>query len=314
MKKLLSILLVLLLLIGIVRFLESKKIITVTFARPKIEDIKVGDTSTQDKPAQVYFLDVGQGDATLVVFPNGEELLVDCARDAVVLSALSRVRHWNDRTLDYLIVTHPDSDHYAGCIDVLSRYTVKKIFLTGYEKNSGPLWTSFMNKVHEAEASGSVVEKITTAQNFVIAGVTTTILYPDHDVARDPRIPKTNVVESNDTSMVVKLSAGTNDILLTGDTEAPLENYLVSKLGGGLEAELLKVGHHGSLTSSSDLFLNAVAPKYCLISVGKDNAYGHPAPRVLKRLERHNCQVLRTDQQGDILFSLSPSQLQYETP
>ncbi len=312
MKKIILGLIIFLAIIGIVKVLEYKQIITWELKFPEVVQEQITPATNSTTTAQVYFLDIGQGDATLIVFPNKEEMLVDCAKDAVILSALSRVRRWNDRTIDYLVVSHPDADHYAGCIDVLERYEIKKIILTGYQKNSGQLWTTFMDTVKQAEARGTVVEYISAQTTLKFNGIAVNFLYPDHNVAEDPRVPQSSSIDSNDTSIVIKLSAGSNDILLTADAELPLETYLATKYAPVLEAELLKVGHHGSLTSSDEKFLQVVNPEYCIISSGAGNSYGHPVPRVLKRLERYKCQILRTDQAGDILFSLSAQGIVYE--
>lgn len=308
MKKIIVGLVLFLIVIGIVKILENKGVISATSIMPRKEQ----SISTSTASVAVNFLDIGQGDATLLVFSNNEELLVDCAKDAIILSALSRVRGWHDREIDYLVVSHPDADHYAGCIDVLERYRIKKIFLTGYQKNSGPLWSAFIAKVREVESQGTIIEKITEPKKMQIAGIDVHFLYPDHDTSVDPRVPGVAAVESNNTSIVIKVSVGANDVLLTADTEIPLENYLVKKYGSEIGAEILKVGHHGSLSSTDDELLAAVRPEYCVISVGRDNAYGHPVQRVLKRLERHGCKILRTDEQGDILFSVSDQAIIYE--
>lgn len=251
---------------------------------------------------KIHFLDVGQGDATLVQFADGQEMLVDCGRDAIVLSALSRVRRWQDRELDYVVVTHPDADHFAGCIDVLQRYRVKKIYLNGFDKERSDLWQSFLDKVREAEI-------VTSTRRLEIAGAAVEFLYPDHNLANDHRIPGTTKTESNDTSIVMRLEVGEQKILLTGDMEEPLENYLIKKYAANLKARVLKVGHHGSISSSGEKFLQAVGASYCIISVGAGNTYGHPSHRVLSRLERTGCSILRTDELGDILLSITASQI-----
>lgn len=314
MKKLGIFLSAAFLLIALIKILEIKGIITWEFKIPTQVQEKITPSNISTSTAKLYFLDIGQGDATLIVFPNQEEMLIDCAKDAIVLSALSRVRHWHDRTIDYLLVSHPDADHYAGCIDVLERYDVKKIVLTGYQKNNGQLWNTFLEKVEAAKAKGTIVEYVTAPEKWQISGIDVDFLYPVHNVAIDPRVPHTNSIESNDTSLIIKISAGNKDVLLTADAELPLETYLAKIYREKLQAEVLKVGHHGSLTSSGEEFLNSVQPEYCVISAGKNNSYGHPALRVVKRLERYQCQILRTDQVGDILFSLSAESVKYENP
>lgn len=302
MKKIIISGLVFLGCIGLVWYLEQCQIITWRLTLPKASSVVQEEPAVATSTIAVHFLDIGQGDATLLVMPDQTEVLVDCARDGIILPALSRVRAWNDRTLDYLIVTHPDSDHFGGCIDVLQQYQVNHILLTGFQKNGGGLWAAFMKQA-SAETNAQI-ERVTSTQSLPFSSGQWEILYPNHDVSRDPRIPSTSVVESNDTSIVLKVTGAKNSVLLTGDMEAPLEHYLVTARGEQLQSTILKVGHHGSDSSSSQEFLDQVRPQTCVISAGKNNSYGHPTTRVLKRLERTGCQILRTDVSGDISLTL----------
>ncbi|OGH64192.1 MAG: hypothetical protein A2821_03830 [Candidatus Magasanikbacteria bacterium RIFCSPHIGHO2_01_FULL_41_23] len=258
-------------------------------------------TSPLNPTLKVNFLDVGQGDATLIIFPDGQEMLVDCGRDAIILAALARVRHWQDRTLDYLVVTHPDADHYGGCIDVLKQYTVKHIYFNGFAKENSQLLQTFHQTVLDEENIGADFIIVSSSKELFIASTSIRFLYPDHSIVQNPRVPGESSIESNNTSIVMKISYGKLSVLLTGDMEMPLENYLIKKYGSILNVEVLKIGHHGSKSSSGEEFLGRVMPQYCVISSGQNNSYGHPALRVLKRLARSGCQILRTDSLGDIL-------------
>ena len=262
---------------------------------------------TQDQEAQdvltVSFLDIGQGDATFIVFPNGEQMLVDCAIDARILEALGRVMPFYDRDIDYLLVTHPDKDHYGGCPDVLDRFEIGHIIYNGYEKKDSTEWQAFWHFVQSEQAVHTDINK---NQTMSIASTTITFLYPDHDLRVSPYVPleeKKKEPNANNGSIVFLLSYGDIDMLFTGDAEKEVEQYLVDTYGSELDVEVLKVGHHGSNTSSIDPFVAEVTPEHAVISSGKENKYGHPSPRVLKRLERAHSTIWRTDIQGDIILS-----------
>ncbi len=277
-------------------------------------DRKTQETDIPSLPApKIYttFLDIGQGDASLITFDTGEQMLVDCGEDATVLEALGRHMGREDRLIDYLVVTHPDTDHYGGCIDVLRRFSVSTIVTNGLRKSEDSLWREF-DRV--AEEKGSVQKVIQAQESWSIGSSTVFFLYPDHSIAKNPRIPLgTTVAEDNNTSIVMKLVFGASDVLFTGDAEAPLESYLMSKDIDGLDVDVLKVGHHGSKNSSQTDFLTRVSPEHAVISVGKKNKYGHPAPRVLKRLERSGATMWRTDLSGDILFIMTTTSIEVRT-
>lgn len=261
--------------------------------------------TTESSALQVVFMDIGQGDATLITFPNGQKMVVDCARDAIVLAALGRNMSWFDRQIDYLVVTHPDADHYGGCIDVLKQYDVKHIYVNGFDKKESKFLEEFYRAVADEQIQGALVEIVSTTDRLMVASTTVQFLYPDHSIANDPHVPGVREVESNNTSIIIKVAYAGHSILLTGDMEQPLEDYLVKKNPLDLASDILKIGHHGSQSSSGNNFLEVVKPKFCTVSVGKNNRYGHPSPRVLKRLTRSGCEILRTDLVGDIMFTVN---------
>lgn len=250
----------------------------------------------QAKPpvgVRTSFLNIGQGDAAYIEFPNGQDALVDCSKDRRVLAALGRRMRFFDRTIDYLIVTHPDLDHYGGCVDVLKRFTIKHIVTNGGKKSYDAFWKTFWQAVQDERAAYTDIDKESV---WEIGSSTVHFLYPDRPVAEI-----SGDVENNNKSIVFLLRSGSQSILFTGDAEKELEAYLVEKYEDELHADILKVGHHGSPSSSGEPFLKAVLPRSAVISVGKENTYGHPSRRVIRRLERAGAQVWRTDTQGDII-------------
>ena len=296
-------------------FLLGLLIITVIllfFVRSEIErtgiDEKVIDVVEEDPTLDITFLDIGQGDATFIEFPDGQQMLVDCAIDARIIEALGRVMPFYDRDIEYLVVTHPDLDHYGGCIDVLKRFDVEHIVYNGMEKSYDDLWQEF-NAAIEAHIQKGKPYTLTEEQ-FVWNISTTTInfLYPDHSILDDQNVPNVEKqTGANDTSIIIKLTYGDQDVLLTGDAEEDLEEYLISTYGDQLDVEILKAGHHGSKTSSIQEFVSSTSPVDAIFSAGKNNKFGHPSPRVLKRFERSSTTIWRTDVHGDILVSISTS-------
>lgn len=263
---------------------------------------------------RVTFLNVGQGDAALIQFRNGQRMLVDCGPDKKVLSELGNVLPWYERRIDYLVVTHAHADHYAGCIDVLARYRVTRIITNGEIKHD-PLFETFARSIKNEPSSTFFAER--APETLEIAGTQL------HFLAPDPRLPL-NLKEgdSNNASIVFRLvdSPSRKTVLFTGDMEEPLETAVLkrycNRTNGSsvtssvppfaepcpeLQAEVLKAGHHGSDTSSGEAFIGAVSPKTAVISVGVHNAFGHPSLRVIRRLERRGVKILRTDKQGAIV-------------
>lgn len=253
---------------------------------------------------KIWFLNVGQGDSALVQFSDGETMLVDCGPDKRVLGELGRKLPFYARTIDYILATHPDLDHYGGCVDVLKRYNVKHIVVNGRSKLYDPYWREW-DQVMRAE--GADIITMASPTLWTIAGDTLQFLSPDPALKLDARAD-----DSNNYSIVFRLTHGNEFFLFTGDMEMPLEKALMQKhclvststVGGNCQAlrsTVLKVGHHGSPSASGEDFLAAVRAKRAVISVGS-NRYGHPSRRVLIHLERAGAEILRTDQLGAILI------------
>ena len=247
----------------------------------------------------VTFLNVGQGDSALIKFGNGEKMLVDCGIDQKVLQALGRNMPFYDRSIDYLLVTHPDSDHYGGCPGVLKRYKIKHIITNGEEKTGDPYWSAWEKYVKN---EGSTEQIINQSQELSISDSQLKFLSPDKNLDLGGK-PATG----NNSSIVFSLTHFKEKFLFMGDAELPLEDGLIKKYCASstpvicptLQSDYIKIGHHGSDSSSGELFLEIVGPVKAIISVGK-NTFGHPSFRILKKLQRVGAEVLRTDKMGDI--------------
>lgn len=238
----------------------------------------------------VVFLDVGQGDAIFIQSPVGTQMLIDTSRDQSVLRGLGDVMSFSDRDIDYVLATHPDADHIGGLSEVLDRFIVRHVIRTENESGT-PLWATAESKIAEEQA---VVTMARRGQIFDLgAGVKLEVLFPDIDPSE---------LESNTSSIVARLSYGDTSFMLTGDSPKAIEEYLVLIEGAHLASDVLKVGHHGSRTSTSELFLAEVSPKYAVISAGKDNSYGHPHVEVTDALFNAGVTALNTAEEGNIVF------------
>jgi competence protein ComEC len=238
----------------------------------------------------VRFLDVGQGDAVHIKTPDGYELLVDGGPSAAVLRELAKGRSFFDRFIDVVIATHPDTDHVSGLVDVLERYEVGMLVETAAE-NDAPAAQAYQQA---ALAEGARI--VTGEAGQVIrlgASTTVKILSPQGDTTK---------WRSNAASIIVQVTYGEVEFMLTGDAPSSIEEYLAGAHGAGLESEVLKLGHHGSDTSTSEKFLAVVEPQYAVVSAGKDNRYGHPDGEVIARASQAGARVLNTASRGTITF------------
>lgn len=241
---------------------------------------------------RVSFLNVGQGDSSLIQTRTGKNILIDGGPNDEVVYQLSKELPWWDRTIDLLILTHPHADHVGGLIEVLERYEVKKILYTGVPHGS-PTYIYWLKVVRESNIPVVIIDrqqKIDLLDDCFLE-----VLYPLESVLN------LDVSSLNNTSMVVRLSYGENSFLFTGDIEEEAEMELLES-GVDLKADVLKLAHHGSDTSTSLEFLRAVRPDMVVIQAGKNNKFNHPSPRVLKRLERMNVGIFRNDLSGTIRF------------
>ncbi len=240
----------------------------------------------------VTFFDVGQGDSLFIQAPNGNQVLIDGGPDRSVLSKLARAMPFWDHSLDLVILTHPHSDHVAGLLEVLKQYTVGAVMESGanYPTPEYGEWHRLLHDKH-------IPVTIARAGEHVL-------LSPDAEL--DIFTPFSSFVGKSlqnvhDAMVVSRLVYASSSALLTGDAERALEYQLLFS-GAPLKSDVLKIGHHGSKTSTSQDFLTAVAPKSAVISVGAKNRYGHPNQQTLDTLARFGVPVLRTDLDGDIKF------------
>ncbi len=248
-------------------------------------------TTEQGEYLTVQFLDVGQGDSILVTTPDNYEMLIDGGRDSSVLRMLGKERSFFDRNIDVVVATHPDLDHVGGLVDVLRRYDVGTILMTENEQDT-PASAAF-----SAAAAAENAARINpdAGQQFMLGeNVSISVLSPTGDE---------RLWESNTASIVLKVTYGETSFMLTGDAPSEIENYIVETYGTFLDSDVLKLGHHGSKTSTSELFLDAVSPSYAVVSAAVGNSYGHPHQEVMQRVFARNIQSFHTGTDGTVTFS-----------
>ena len=239
---------------------------------------------------KVSFLDVGQGDAIFIESPTGQQMLIDGGANNAVLRELGKVMPFYDRSIDVLVATHADQDHIGGLVEVLERFQVN-LFI---ETNTTSTSAVYIELEDLLKAKNIKKEIIISPEILSLGGgAEFAILFPTQDTAG---------WETNEASIVGRLSFGNNSFLLTGDSPQKIEKYLVGKYGEFLKGDVLKAGHHGSKTSSSELFIGTVSPAYTIISAGLNNRYGHPSPETLDILASFQEKILQTLGGGMIRF------------
>ena len=238
---------------------------------------------------QVHFLDVGQGDCTIVLC-DGEAMVIDGGPASASRFVYSYVRKTLKlQHIDYVISTHPHLDHVYGLSSVLNAAPVDLILTPVLEWDS----KAFNSMLKYAEAQGTPLSVPQEGDTLKLGGATVTILHCWPEALEYGR--------TNDSSIVTRIDYGDTSFIITGDAEDWSE-YMMIDAGCDLKANVLRVSHHGSSTGSTMEFLQAVQPEYAVISVGKDNGYGHPHTEVLERLNEIGAKVLRTDELGTIVF------------
>lgn len=245
-------------------------------------DLSGGETMS------VHYIDVGQGDSELICLPDGRNMLIDAGTSNAGTELLSYLDSQNVQKIDYLIATHPHADHIGSMSEVVKKYDIGEIYMpkaTTTTRTYENLLTEIDNKgltINTARANVDIINE---------DGLSAVILAPNSQSYKD----------LNNYSAVVKLTYGNNSFLFTGDAEDISENEMISE-NADLKSDILKVGHHGSHSSTTDAFLDKVSPAAAIISCGKDNSYGHPHAETLNALSKRNITVYRTDQDGSIVL------------
>lgn len=239
----------------------------------------------EDSTFAVHFIDVGQGDAA-VVLCDGKSMLIDGGRPKASDVIYTYLKNQGINCLDYIICSHPDDDHIGGLSAPLSTITVNNVYAPDVEADI----KSYQSFKQKTEEQGLIIKHPVCGGSFQFGTSNVNFLGPVTESQND----------KNNSSIVMKITYGETSFLFTGDAEREEEQQILDK-GYDLSATVLKVGHHGSRNSTTYPFLREIMPEYAVISVGKDNTYGHPTEDVLSRLLDAGAKVYRTDMQGDII-------------
>lgn len=234
---------------------------------------------------QVYFFDVGQGDSTLIRTPKDQYILIDGGDNNQGKNVVKYLESLGVKTLDVMIATHPDADHIGGLDDVLKAVDVKSVYAPKVSHTTD----TYKDFLAAVKAEGRTIKSVTKGMTIPLTDIEATFLAPINTYGDD---------DLNNWSAVLKVTYKNNSFLFSGDAELESENDMLAD-GASLKADVLKVGHHGSTSSTSKSFIDAIKPKYAIISVGKNN-YGHPNSGILARLTNVKATTYRTDQKGTI--------------
>lgn len=244
---------------------------------------------------EVHFIDVGQGDSTLIIADDGKTMLIDSGLDVMSDRLIGYISNLNIKKIDYLIATHADADH-IGAMDKIVDY-----FDIGYF--SMPIFQS--NSIEYKELADSLSKKnikltpIQRKDSFTMDNLKFIVLNPAGNNSSS---------DTNSQSIVLKMDYGNVSMMFMGDAGIAIEDEILSAFPN-IKADVLKLGHHGSSTSSSEYFVKRIAPKFAVISCGIDNKYNHPSQIVLNVIKKHNIGYFRTDKQGSIVLKVHNSKI-----
>lgn len=237
---------------------------------------------------QVVFLDVGQGDSSLIITPQRKVILIDGGPDQKVLKELGRFLCFWNKKIDLLVVTHPHDDHFIGLIEVLRRYQVEKI-LIDHDLVSSEAWRTLVGII---KADRKIIISPKQGQEFDFGGGCLLSVLSAHNKIRE---------DENDYSIITKFSCLGKNVLLAGDASYKVEKELITS-GVDLRADIFKASHHGSKTSNSKSFVAAISPNLTVISVGIDNKFKHPNLDVLETFKKMSVDIYQTALDGSKSF------------
>lgn len=231
---------------------------------------------------QISFLNVGQGDSSLIQSKRGDVIIIDCGPNDKVINQLeSKLGFWTNN-IDMLIITHGDKDHYGGCREIVDKYNVSKVMVNGVFDTKNQSYQALLDYL--ASKNIQVIPAIENTFITLSDSLELQLLNPDTNLwGKDIR-------DDNPESIVILLKSSKHSILLTGDADAKTEDKILNKYPQ-LDVDILKAGHHGSKTSTSEKLLDVISPQQVIISAGANNPYNHPHPDIINRLENRNIEI-----------------------
>lgn len=271
----------------------------------QVEALDLNENSGKEKKIQqeeiesnleIHFIDVGQGDATLLVCDE-EAMLVDAGTTSSGTSIQLYLKKREVSSLKYLILTHPDEDHIGGADVIITKYDIDNVFMPNYEKDT----KAYEEVINALEYRWMKWSTPIVGSTYSLGGATFTVIAPNR-----------NYADANESSIGIIVSHGSNKFLFTGDAESEAENDIVNN-DINLECNVFKAGHHGSRTSNSSELLKAATPEYVVISCGVDNSYGHPHAGPMNEFRSMGLKLFRTDEQGTIVVESDGNSLVWNT-
>lgn len=257
------------------------------YIKNNLSSLGIIQTSDSSSQLKVHFINVGQADSILVQQGN-KFMLIDAGNNADSNFVKNYLDTERVSELEVVVGTHPHEDHIGGMAYIINSFKVGKIYLPEVTANT----QTFKDMIMAVKNKGMIATKPTVGESFNIGEAKCTIVAPN----------KTGYDDLNNYSIVIKVSFGNNSFLLTGDAESISETEILEK-GLNVKADVIKLGHHGSSSSTTDNFLKAVNPKYAVISVGSENKYGHPSKTTMDKLKAKGINIYRTDESGTIVAS-----------
>ena len=265
----------------------------------ELGDAEQGDAGSEDietdgwvRTMEVHFIDVGQGDATLIVC-GSESMLIDAGDSDKGTLIQNYLQKNGIEKLDYLILTHPDSDHIGGAPVIITKFEVDQVFVSNFEKDND----TYRKLIQALDYKNLTAQTPEVGDIFMLGSAECTVLAPVRTYD-----------EPNNASIALLIRNGENSFLFTGDAESIAEEDIL-RAGIDIKADVYKAGHHGSKTSSTQTFLDAVSPDYAVISCEEGNSYGHPHAQTLNALRAMGVLVYRTDEQGSLIVTSDGSSL-----
>lgn len=252
-------------------------------------DLTQNSKSPTDEKLMISYMDVGQGDAAYINV-NGNDILIDAGPRSNSKELLEQLKAKNIDDFELVIATHPHEDHIGGMVDVFKEYKVKSF----YSPKITHTTKTYENLVKAVKDEGLKINELKGGMVIDLGnGANFEVFTPQNS----------NYEELNDYSPIMKLNFDETSYLFTGDAEKIAENEALTKYKTSLDSDVIKFGHHGSSSSSSPAFIEAVSPKYGIISCAKDNKYGHPHRETLNIIKKYNIKTFRTDTDGEIILT-----------
>jgi competence protein ComEC len=293
MKNNLTYLLILMLIFSLTGCSSISEKTTTTVLASKVE-LKQNITKGNLK---VHYINVGQAESILIE-QGSSSMLIDAGNNEDANTVKNYIAEQVITKLNYIVGTHAHEDHIGGLDYVINSFKVGKIYMPQATSNT----KTFEDVVSAIKSKGMKATVPKVLETFKVGDATATILAPSGTEYKD----------LNNTSIVIKLTFGNNSFMFTGDAEDISENEMLSK-GLDISADVLKIGHHGSNSSTSQEFLDKVNPKYAVISVGIGNSYGHPHKTTMEKLKEKNIEVYRTDENGTIIATSDGENITFNT-